>query len=152
MRYTGDFFLRCAAESPVAANQKGGGIQLFTHKFGIEVEFTGITREKAAGAAAEYLRGSARYSGGYYEAYEVTAPDGRVWKFMYDGSIRCQKKKSRRIVGADSSYSVEMVSPILSYYEDIGSIQSLIRRLRKAGGFTNNTCGIHILRRECYPL
>lgn len=125
---------------------------MFTHKFGIEVEFTGITREKAAGAAAEYLRGSARYSGGYYEAYEVTAPDGRVWKFMYDGSIRCQKKKSRRIVGADSSYSVEMVSPILSYYEDIGSIQSLIRRLRKAGGFTNNTCGIHILRRECYPL
>lgn len=117
---------------------------MFTHRFGIEVEFTGITRERAAGAAAEYLRGSARYSGGYYEAYEVTAPDGRVWKFMFDGSIRCQKKKNRRTVSAGSSYSVEMVSPILSYYEDIGDIQSLIRRLRKAGGFTNNTCGIHI--------
>lgn len=100
---------------------------MFTHKFGIEVEFTGITREKAASAAAEYLCGSARYSGGYYKAYEVTAPDGRIWKFMYDGSIKCQKKKNRRVVGADSSYSVEMVSPILSYYEDIGSIQSLIK-------------------------
>ena len=110
---------------------------MFTHKFGIEVEFTGITREEAAGAAAGYLGGSARYSGGYYEAYEVAAPDGRVWKFMYDGSIKCQKKKNRRIIGADSSYSVEMVSPVLGYYEDIGDIQSLVRRLRKAGGFTN---------------
>jgi hypothetical protein len=32
----------------------------------------------------------------------------------------------------------------LSYYEDIRTIQELVRRLRKAGGFTNNTCGIHI--------
>ncbi len=117
---------------------------MFTHKFGIEVEFTGITREKAAGAAASYLGATAVYTGGYYEVYEVTASDGRVWKFMYDGSIKCQRKRNRRIVGADTSYSVEMVSPILSYYEDIGSLQSLVRSLRKAGGFTNSTCGIHI--------
>ena len=45
---------------------------MFTHKFGIEVEFTGITREKAAGAAASYLGATAVYTGGYYESRILT--------------------------------------------------------------------------------
>jgi hypothetical protein len=38
---------------------------------------------------------------------------------------------------------VELVSPILSYREDIETLQELVRRLRKAGGFANASCGIH---------
>lgn len=63
---------------------------------------------------------------------------------MYDGSLHCQKKEGRRTVSASDRYSVELVSPILLYREDIDQVQALARRLRKAGGFTNKSCGIHI--------
>ncbi len=113
-------------------------------KFGIEIELTGITREQAAGVAAEFLQGTYSEGGTYYDTKEVTAPDGRVWKFMYDGSIHCQKKQGRQKVAAGRDYSVELVSPILVYREDIETLQELVRRIRKAGGFTNSSCGIHV--------
>lgn len=117
---------------------------MLSSRFGLEVEFTGITREKAAETAAHYLCGMVSPVGGYYDAHEITAQDGRIWKIMYDGSIHCQKKEGHRIVPASDSYSVELVSPVLLYREDIGQVQALARRLRKAGGFANKSCGIHI--------
>ena len=45
---------------------------------------------------------------------------------------------------AGSEYSVETVSPILTYERDIKSLQEMVRKIRKAGGFTNKTTGIHI--------
>ena len=113
-------------------------------RFGIEIELTGITREQTARIAAEYLQGTYQEGGTYYDTKKVTASDGRVWKFTYDGSIHCQKKQSRQKVAAGKDYSVELVSPILTYQEDINTLQELVRRIRKAGGFTNNSCGIHI--------
>lgn len=113
-------------------------------RFGIEIELTGITREQAARITAEYLQGTYQEGGTYYDTKKVTAPDGRVWKFTYDGSIHCQKKQGRQKVAAGKDYSVELVSPILTYQEDINTLQELVRRIRKAGGFTNNSCGIHI--------
>ena len=112
---------------------------MFTNHFGIEIEFTGITRRQAADVAAQYLGGTVSVSGDYYGTHRVTAPDGRVWKFMSDGSIDCQRKDGRRTISANSSYSVELVSPILLYREDIDTVQGLARRLRKAGGFTNKS-------------
>lgn len=117
---------------------------MFTNQFGLEVEFTGITRQEAAKTAAYYLNGMVDVSGDYYDTHKITVPDGRVWKVMYDGSLHCQKKEGRRTVPASDSYSVELVSPILLYREDIDQVQALVRRLRKAGGFTNQSCGIHI--------
>jgi hypothetical protein len=117
---------------------------MFTAKFGIEVEFTGITRAQAAKAAAEFLGGRIEAGSDYYNTQKVFTPDGRVWKFMSDGSIKTQKKEGSRMVNAGNEYSVEMVSPILTYSEDIETLQELIRRLRKAGGFTNSSTGIHI--------
>lgn len=113
-------------------------------RFGIEIEFTGITREKAAKVAAEFLQGTYSEGGTYYDIKKVTAPDGRVWKFMSDGSLFCQKKTQGRITPAGREYSVELVSPILTYREDIETLQELVRKLRKAGAFTNTSCGIHI--------
>lgn len=46
--------------------------------FGIEIEFTGITREKAAEVAARFLNGTYEEGGTYYDTKKVTAPDGRV--------------------------------------------------------------------------
>ena len=105
---------------------------------------TGLTREDAARALAEYFGTSANHIGGTYDCWEVPDPEGKIWKLMYDGSINCQKKDGRRTVSAGSNYSVELVSPVLLYREDIDTVQALARRLRKAGGFANKSCGIHI--------
>ena len=117
---------------------------MFTRKFGLEIEFTGITRKKAAETVSEYLNGTATITGDYYDTQKITAPDGRIWKLMYDGSIKCQRKNGQRVISTSNDYSVELVSPILLYREDIDTIQALARRLRKAGGFANKSCGIHI--------
>lgn len=117
---------------------------MFTNHFGIEIEFTGITRSRAARIAAQYLDGSTAALGDYYDTYQITARDGRGWKFMYDGSIKCQRKKYGQTISAVRAYSVELVSPVLLYREDIDTLQGLVRRLRKAGGFANSSCGIHI--------
>ena len=116
------------------------------NRFGIEVEFTGISRNKAAQVVAKHLRGNIQQVGDYYDTYKVTAPDGRVWKLMYDASIYTQKKQRGQKVSAGKEYSVELVSPILTYKEDIKILQEMIRKLRKAGAFAEslNKTGIHI--------
>ena len=115
-----------------------------TTKFGIEIEMTGITRSKAAEVLLTLLGGRSKYTGGVYSTYEITAPDSRKWKLMSDASIKCEKKGNGRKIEADKDYSVELVSPILTYNRDIETIQEIIRRLRKAGAHTNSSCGIHI--------
>jgi len=117
---------------------------MLNKNFGIEIEFTGITRNEAAKVAAEYLNGTVVSIGDYYDTKKITTADGRVWKIMSDGSISCKKKQGRQKVTATREYSVELVSPILTYQGDIETLQELVRRLRKAGAFTNNSCGIHI--------
>jgi hypothetical protein len=117
---------------------------MFKEKFGIEIEFTGITRNKAAKVVAEYLNGTIQEVNDYYDTKAIIAPDGRKWKVMYDGSLRCQTKRTGQIVSSSRDYSCELVSPILTYDEDINNLQEIVRLLRKAGGFTNPTCGIHI--------
>lgn len=66
------------------------------------------------------------------------------WKVMYDGPLRCQAKRNGEIISASRDYSCELVSPILTYDEDINTLQELVRILRKAGGLTNSSCGIHV--------
>ncbi len=117
---------------------------MFNSKFGIEVEFTGITREQAAQAAVQILGGSVRHQGGSYDSWVITAPDSRKWQFMYDASITPQQKVGRRIISGSSQHRVEMVSPVLTYREDIGTVQSLIRKLRGAGGLVPENAGIHV--------
>lgn len=117
---------------------------MFTNHFGIEIEFTGITRAKAAEVAAQFLSGSSDTMSDYYNTHRVKAPDGRIWKFMSDGSILCQRRMNGQTVSASGSYSVELVSPVLLYRQDIDTLQGLVRALRKAGGFANKSCGIHV--------
>lgn len=117
---------------------------MLTTKFGIEIEFTGITRAKAAEVTAAFLNGTIERTHDYYDTYKIHTEDGRTWKLMSDGSIDCRRKENGRTVSAGRDYSVELVSPILTYREDIEILQELIRVLRRAGGFANNSCGIHI--------
>ena len=104
---------------------------------------TGITREKASQVAASYLGGESLYLGTYYKTYAATDSQGRMWKFTYDGSIQAEKKENGERVPADKPYKTEMVSPICTY-EDIPTIQELVRQLRHKGAFSNSSTGIHI--------
>ena len=118
--------------------------EMLDTRFGIEVEFTGITRRKAAETVEKVLGGSVEHIGTVYDTYRVRALDGRDWKVMRDASLTCEKKVGGEVRCASDLYSCELVTPILKYSEDIEKLQEVIRAIRKAGGFTNSTCGIHI--------
>lgn len=47
-----------------------------TQKFGIEIEMTGITRERAAQVIAGYFGTTSSYRGGVYGAYEAADRQG----------------------------------------------------------------------------
>lgn len=111
-----------------------------TQRFGIEIEMTGITRAVAAQVIAGHFQTSAVHVGGYYDQYTVRDQDNRQWKLVSDASIRCV---SRRGATSNREYAVEFVSPICQY-EDIETIQELVRKLRTAGAKVNDSCGIHV--------
>lgn len=111
-----------------------------TQRFGVEIEFTGITRAEASEAVATALNASSQYDGGSYNIYTVATPDGRKWKVMSDASIVAEKRGGGY---AGSEYKCEFVTPICTY-EDIERIQEIIRAIREKGGKVNDSCGIHI--------
>ena len=104
------------------------------------MEMTGITRKKAAEVIAAYFDTHEVYDGGSYDAYHVTDGQGRNWKVVSDASIHPAARDGR---SASTLYKVEVVSPIC-HYEDIETIQELVRKLRHAGACVNRSCGIHI--------
>lgn len=113
---------------------------------GVEIEMTGITRAEAAEVAVNFLGGriTREYDG--YDTYNIIALDQRIWKIMNDASINTMKNTKGKLKAINNrDYSVELVTPILKY-EDIETLQELIRRLRKAGAVSNSElqCGIHI--------
>ena len=61
---------------------------LKNQKFGVEIEFTGITRRKAAGIVAKVLGCEIGASDGRpYFTRTMIDSQGRAWKVMRDGSI-----------------------------------------------------------------
>lgn len=111
--------------------------------FGIEIEMTGITRREAAGVLAEYFHTQHTYAGGVYGKYCVEDNQSRGWKIVRDGSIQTFRTQGKEHIRDDEDYSVELVSPICSY-EDIKTIQEIVRLLRKKGAFCNDSTGIHV--------
>ena len=108
--------------------------------FGVEIEMTNITREKAAKVVAKVLNStpSAPKCSPYYTR-TIKDSFGRTWKIMRDSSIYPENDTEF----ASDEYRVEFVTPPLNY-EDIELLQNIIRELRKAGALANNSCGIHI--------
>ena len=109
-------------------------------RYGIEIEFTGITRARAAQAVADTLNSQSSYDGGAYNTYSVRDAGGRRWKIVSDSSIRQENSNSSY---AGPEYRCELVSPICNY-EDIETIQEIVRALRRAGAKVNESCGLHV--------
>ena len=104
---------------------------------GVEIEMNSITREKAAQIAADFFgtgRSQNTASRNGYSTWSAWDCDGREWKFQKDVSI----------AGPDSE-KCELVTPIL-HYEDIETLQELVRQLRHAGAKSDASrgCGVHI--------
>lgn len=112
--------------------------------FGVEVEMSGITREQAANALAEYFESTAIHTGGSYDKWSVTDREGKVWTLMSDSSIHARRKVGSQYTSTtDRRYQVEMVTPKLTYAE-LPKLQECVRRVRKAGARENSSCGIHV--------
>lgn len=113
---------------------------------GVEIEMTGITKAEAAEVAVNFLGGRITRAYDGYDTYKIIAPDQRVWKIMNDASINTMKNTKGKLKAINNKdYSVELVTPILGY-DDIETLQELIRRLRKAGAVSDSElqCGIHV--------
>lgn len=111
-----------------------------SQNFGIEIEMTGLTRAAAARIIAGHFDTQATHVGGGYDAYTVRDDRNRQWKVVSDASIRCRNRNNR---SASRDYSVEFVSPICQY-EDIETVQELVRKLRAGGARVNDSCGLHV--------
>jgi hypothetical protein len=109
--------------------------------FGIEIELTGITREKAALTMATYFGTRHTYEGGTYDTWIAKDQQGRTWKAVSDSSIRAELKDGSAT--SDIHYRCEIVSPICQY-ADIETVQEIVRLLRAEGARANNSCGIHV--------
>ena len=109
--------------------------------YGVEVEFTGISRKIAADAVAEIIGTTAsRPDHTCYQTRTIQDSQGRKWKVMRDSSINPIRK-----VGTENmdEYRVEFVTPVLKY-EDLDTLQAIIRKFREIGGVPHSSCGIHI--------
>lgn len=110
--------------------------------FGVEVEMTGITREKAARLVAGVLGTTPSHpESNCYHTRTIADQAARKWKIMRDSSIT-------PIRNDDTSepldeYRVEFVTPPLNY-SDIELLQNIIRKFRENGAKAHSSCGIHI--------
>lgn len=108
-----------------------------SQKFGIEIEMTGLTRRTAAKTIAEFFNSQVVETHDRYESRTIEDNLNRKWKIVYDGSIQVQDSEFE--VGE----KVELVSPICGY-DDIETIQEIVRKLKEKGARVNSSCGIHI--------
>ena len=110
--------------------------------FGVEVEMTGITREKTAAIVAEVLGSTAsRPENSCYQTRTITDQAARQWKVMRDSSITSIRNDESN--ASMDEYKVELVTPPLNY-KDIELLQNIIRKLRENGAKSHHSCGIHI--------
>ena len=117
--------------------------------FGVEIELTGITREKGARTISKYFGGTAvnhAYDG--YDTWTAMDRKGRTWKCSRDVSITPEVKvgnstRPRPAGRTSSDLRCEVVTPILQY-EDLEDLQNIVRELRHAGAIANSSCGIHV--------
>lgn len=110
-------------------------------KFGLELEFTGISRYQAASVLAKHFGVTARHQGGSYDKYTVSDSECREWTIARDSSLSPQKKDGSV---AGDEFRCELISPVCLYTTDMETIQQLVRELRAVGAITNSSCGIHV--------
>lgn len=98
---------------------------------GAELEFTGLTRIAATRIIANHFGTAAQRINSSWS--KTTDEQGREWKVVSDASIR----------RTDGGEACEMVTPILRW-QDIETLQQIVRELRRGGAKVNESCGLHV--------
>ncbi len=113
--------------------QRGNKV-LKTLRFGVEIETIGRGRKVVAEAIRSVVGGRVVHVGTphCYDPFEVIAEDGRKWTVMADSSLSAPKY-----------HQAEVVTPILKY-EDLDTLQEVVRAVRKVGAKTDASCGMHV--------
>lgn len=120
---------REAARRAVMAAAARAARQTFTgRKFGVEIEFFGITRQAAAAAlVAAGINAIAENYNHSTVAY---------WKIVTDASVSA--------IGTGSYNGNEIVSPVLSGKEGLDQVELVVKTLVAAGARIGASCGLHV--------
>lgn len=102
-------------------------------KYGVEIEFLGITREAAAELVADFFGTGFFFEGGALNERDIADDEYRIWRVVRDASIDAYSNDEQ----------CELVTPIL-YYQDLEVLLELVQRLQEAGAKVNMSCGLHI--------
>ena len=97
-------------------------------RFGVEIEFNGITKSEAYDALLN--AGINVRDEGYNHRTR------NYWKLTYDASVNSR--------GCQQAYGHELVSPPLSGEDGYATMATALDALREAGGSVDRTCGIHV--------
>ena len=103
--------------------------------FGVEIETVRRTRKRVAEAIQSVVGGNVTHAGrpGVFDPWEVADEQGRTWKVVSDASLS----------HVPSHLRAEVVTPVLAY-DDIPTLQEVIRAVRKCGAKVDRHCGIHV--------
>lgn len=101
-----------------------------TRKFGVEIEFIGITMDAAARALCD-AGVTCRV-----ERYGHAVPTN--WKIVEDGSVVDRNATGYRGLGG------ELVSPPLSGETGLEEVRKALRAMVAAGATVNKSCGLHV--------
>lgn len=120
--------VRAAARRQAVTVPTRGASATGLRKFGLEVEFNGITATTAAAALN---------AAGINTAVEGYNHQTRGhWKIVTDGSVRA--------TGTGAGSGLELVSPPLFYGEGYADVVTACEALVAAGATVDVTCGIHV--------
>lgn len=104
-----------------------------SQRFGVEIEFSFITRPQAREVIRQLLSN-----------HDMLDGNGRKWNIVRDSSITPRKRaEDGSIVFADDNYKVELNTPLLGY-GDMGLLLDIVDALKRKGAEASNLCGIHI--------
>lgn len=102
-------------------------------KYGVEIEFLGITREAAAEIVADFFGTGFFYEGSILNERDIADKEHRIWRVVRDASIDAYSDEEQ----------CELVTPILQY-QDLEVLLGLVERIQESGGKVNRSCGLHI--------
>ena len=111
-------------------------------KYALEMEFTGITRKRAAELIAEHFGTAAQYSFDG-DKYSVADTRGRVWTVLPCPSVRAERWQNNKMVGANHLYHMKICTPLL-YEDDFETVEKILGQLETGGAVTNESTGMAV--------
>lgn len=112
-------------------------------KYSVQMDFTGITRKRAAEILSEYFNTEYKYQG-EIENYTVIDRVGREWCISKADDVDAQKIWNNRMIRANFMYQVRMRTPFL-YRNDLARMEKVLEQLDIGGAILNDSTKTTVL-------